>query len=117
MAAEKVAEKAPIAEDVRVEDLHFGYAISGATPPWRPVRAFDDGTRVYIEFPATFKTSEAPPLFVVGKGGAVQLTNYTLRRNYYVVDGLFEVAELCLGENPQAVVRISVTSKAVRHHD
>ena len=117
VAAENAAESAPIAETVHLDDLHFGYTISGATAAWRPVRAFDDGARVYIEFPATLKTGDAPPLFVVGKGGQAQLTNYTLRRNYYVVDGLFEVAELRLGEKPQAIVRISTSQKADRRHD
>jgi P-type conjugative transfer protein TrbG len=35
-----------------VENLHFGYSISGDNVAWKPVRAFDDGTRVYIEFPS-----------------------------------------------------------------
>lgn len=31
--------------------LNFAYVISGDDMPWRPVRAFDDGRHVYIEFP------------------------------------------------------------------
>jgi type IV secretion system protein VirB9 len=98
---------APIAENVALEDLHFRYAVTGDSPPWRPVRAFDDGSHVYIEFPARIDQGEAPPLFVVGPDGDNQLVNYRVRRNYYIVDRLFAAAELRLGQDPQHVVRIS----------
>lgn len=117
-AAEKKVElAAPTADAIALENVHFGYAITGATPLWRPVRAFDDGARVYIEFPKDLATTEAPPLFVVGKGGQAQLVNYRVRRNYYIVEGLFDVAELRLGEKPQAIVRITADRKGGKRHD
>jgi type IV secretion system protein VirB9 len=73
------------------------------------VRAFDDGAKVYIQFPDSLRQSEAPPLFVVGAGGDSQLVNYRLRGSYYVVDRLFAAAELRLGDQPQKVVRITRT--------
>ena len=91
---------------VSVEHLAFGYAIEGDDPPWRPLRAFDDGSQVFIEFPETIARGEAPPLFVSGEGGATELVNYRLRGRYYVVDRLFAAAELRLGEGRQQVVRI-----------
>lgn len=100
---------APIAANVSLADLHFRYAVSGDRPPWRPVRAFDDGSKVYIEFPSRIDQGEAPPLFVVGPQGGSQLVNYRVRGNYYIVDQLFTAAELRLGEKPQQVVRISRT--------
>lgn len=100
---------APLAENVALTDLHFRYAITGDRPPWRPVRAFDDGSKVYIEFPSRIDQGEAPPLFVVGPQGDNQLVNYRVRGNYYIVDRLFAAAELRLGEKPQQVVRISRT--------
>jgi type IV secretion system protein VirB9 len=99
----------PVASDVILENLRFRYVISGDTPPWRPVRAFDDGSKVFIEFPARIDQGEAPPLFVVGPEGDNQLVNYRVRRNYYIVDRLFASAELRLGTDPQRVVRISRT--------
>jgi type IV secretion system protein VirB9 len=105
--AEAAAEAAaPVADGVALESLHFGYSIMGDRPPWRPLRAFDDGRRVFIEFPPTLGKSEAPPLFVTGAGGKPELVNYRQRGNYYVVDRLFAVAELRLGEKKQQVVRI-----------
>jgi type IV secretion system protein VirB9 len=100
---------APLAAGVALENLRFRYAISGDNPPWRPVRAFDDGSKVYIEFPGRIDQGEAPPLFAVGPDGDNQLVNYRVRRNYYIVDRLFAAAELRLGTDPQQVVRISRT--------
>ncbi|SEH41822.1 P-type conjugative transfer protein TrbG [Magnetospirillum fulvum] len=100
---------ASVADGIALESLRFRYAISGDSPPWRPVRAFDDGAKVYIEFPARIDQGEAPPLFVVGPDGEAQLVNYRVRRNYYIVDRLFAAAELRLGADPQQVVRISRT--------
>jgi type IV secretory pathway VirB9-like protein len=81
---------------VPVEQLDFGYDIQGDKPRWRPVRAFDDGAKVYIEFPEAIATSEAPPLFVTDDGGDNQLVNYRVKNRYYVVDRLFSRAELRL---------------------
>ena len=104
------AEQArPIAENVALTNLRFRYAISGDDPPWRPLRAWDDGSKVYIEFPARLDQGEAPPLFVVGPLGDNQLVNYRVSGNHYIVDRLFAAAELRLGEHPQQVVRISRT--------
>jgi type IV secretion system protein TrbG len=95
----------PVASGIAIDSLNFGYAISGDRPAWRPVRAFDDGRQTFIEFPADIATSEAPPLFVIGTGG-VELVNYRMRGRYYVIDRLFETAELRLGTRDQQVVGI-----------
>jgi type IV secretion system protein TrbG len=96
----------PVAEGVSLETLNFGYRIEGDDPPWRPIRAFDDGMQVFIEFPASLAQGEAPPLFVRGDSGRSELVNYRVRGRYYIVDRLFAVAELRLGERRQQVVRI-----------
>ena len=43
--------------------------IAGDNPPWRPLSAFDDGSKVYIEFPRGIAQGEMPPLFVIGPEG------------------------------------------------
>ena len=91
---------------VRLDSLNFRYRIEGDDPPWRPLRAFDDGRKVYIEMPSGLSQGEAPPLFVAGADGRPNLVNYRVRGSYYIVDRMFGVAELRLGENPQRVVRI-----------
>jgi len=83
---------------VPVDQLNFDYAIQGDKPRWRPVRAFDDGQKVYIEFPEALRTSEAPPLFITDDTGDNQLVNYRVKNRYYVVDRLFSLAELRLDD-------------------
>lgn len=100
------AADASVTPDVAIEALNFNYRIEGDRPAWRPVRAFDDGHQVFIEFPPSLSDGEAPPLFVTSEGGRAELVNYRLRGRYYVVDRLFSSAELRLGERRQQVVRI-----------
>ena len=95
-----------------IERLNFRYAIEGDDPHWRPLRAFDDGRKVFIQFPARLDQGEAPPLFVVGRNGKSQLVNYRVSGAYYIVDRLFAAAELRLGENEQQIVRIVRTTTA-----
>ena len=114
-AQEALAAAEPVAAPIAVERLDFGYAITGDRPPWRPVRAFDDGAQVFIEFPPGLESMEAPPLFVVGASGDVELVNYRKRGRYYVVDRLFGAAELRLGAKRQQVVRI-VRTGGPDHH-
>lgn len=96
----------PIAADLSPEQLNFDYRIEGADVSWRPLRAFDDGRQVFIQFPPALAQGEAPPLFVTGDKGRAELVNYRIRGRYYVVDRLFAAAELRLGEKHQQVVRI-----------
>lgn len=105
-------EQPAVAGAIDPTDLDFGYTVHGDDPPWRPVRAFDDGRQVFIEFPARFGTGAAPPLFVVGPEGKPHLVNYRVRGNHYIVDRLFEVAELRYGAKTQEIVRICSSAAA-----
>lgn len=78
------------------DQLNLRYRIDGDKPDWRPLAAFDDGQQVFIEMPEKIRTMEAPPLFVIGDEGA-ELVNYRVQGKYYVVDRLFNKAELRLG--------------------
>jgi type IV secretion system protein VirB9 len=97
----------PVATGVDISSLNFRYEIEGDAPAWRPLRAFDDGIKVYIEFPSGIRQGEMPPLFIIGAGGDTELVNYRARQNYYIVDRLFGAAELRLGDsNSERRVRI-----------
>jgi P-type conjugative transfer protein TrbG len=106
-AAATAEAAAPVASGIEVEQLHFNYAVSGDRPTWRPIRAFDDGRQTFIEFPATLAVGEAPPIFLVDRKGEAQLVNYRVKGRFYVVDRIFDVAELRLGTKHQQIVRIS----------
>jgi P-type conjugative transfer protein TrbG len=98
---------APITDGIALDRLNFRYEITGASPSWRPLRAFDDGNKVYVQFPAGIGQGEMPPLFIVGNGDKTELVNYRVRSPYYIIDRLFGIAELRLGGKDAQVVRIS----------
>lgn len=103
-AAEAIA---PVASGIDLERLHFNYVVSGDRPGWRPLRAFDDGRQTFIEFSVAIGVGEAPPIFLLDPKGAPQLVNYRVKGRYYVVDRVFDVAELRLGTKNQQKVRIT----------
>lgn len=105
---------APVDTGLALEHLRFRYAVSGSNPPWKPLRAFDDGQKVYIQFPAGIAQGELPPLFVISVEGDGQLVNYRFRSPYYIVDRLFGAAELRLGGDRGDVVRIERTDGVMR---
>ncbi|MFA6031905.1 MAG: P-type conjugative transfer protein TrbG [Myxococcota bacterium] len=101
----------PVAGGIDLARVNFRYEVSGDRAPWRPLRAFDDGKQVFIEFPRGIGQGELPPLFVVGpEGDTSELVNYRVRGNYMIVDRLFAAAELRFGAaKDQKRVRISRT--------
>ncbi len=111
---EAAVSLAPIADSgVNIDQLRFRYRIEGDAP-WKPRQVFDDGAKVYIQFPSGLAQSEAPPLFVIGPDGKSALVNYRVRGTTYIVDRLFAAAELRLGTAPQRVVRIMRTDAVWR---
>ncbi|WP_448659224.1 P-type conjugative transfer protein TrbG [Sphingomonas sp. CJ99] len=112
--AQAAQAAAPVASGLAIEQLQFNYVIRGDRPAWRPLRAFDDGTKTYVEFPASLASSEAPPLFVVDREGKAELVNYRLRGRFYVIDRIFDAAELRLGLKKQQVVRIDRIAPAAK---
>lgn len=105
--SQRAEASAPVAQGIALERLKFRYDITGDNPSWKPIRAFDDGERVYIQFPPGIAQGELPPVFVIGPAGDAQLVNYRFRTPYYVIDRLFGAAELRLGGENAQVVRIS----------
>ncbi|TBU94614.1 P-type conjugative transfer protein TrbG [Phytopseudomonas dryadis] len=116
--AQAAQATAPVESGLSLERIRFRfrYAISGSNPPWKPLRAFDDGEKVYIQFPAGIAQGELPPLFVIGAQGDGQLVNYRFRSPYYIVDRLFGAAELRLGGDKGDVVRIERTDGVARRN-
>jgi len=96
----------PVASGIDLEALNFRYRIEGDTPAWRPLRAYDDGRQVFVEFPRGIAQGEMPPLWVIGAAGGTELVNYRVRGRYMIVDRLFAAAELRLGDEHQKTVRV-----------
>lgn len=114
--AQAASAAAPVDTGLSLEKIRFRYAVSGSNPPWKPLRAFDDGEKVYIQFPPGIAQGELPPLFVIGPEGDGQLVNYRFRSPYYIVDRLFGAAELRLGGDGGDVVRIERTDGVARRN-
>ena len=89
---------APVETGLDIATLNFRYAIEGDNPPWRPLRAFDDGHKVYIEFPRGIGQGEMPPLFVIGPAGGSDSSTTVSAATTMIVDRLFAAAELRLGD-------------------
>ncbi len=89
-----------------IAQRRYRYSIEGDKPPWRPVNAYDDGRKAYVEFSPGIVQGEMPPLFVVGADGKPELVNSRAYANVLIVDRLFAAAELRLGGESQSIVRI-----------
>lgn len=106
-ASEADSRSEPVAEGMDLASLNFRYTIDGDNADWRPLRAFDDGVRVFIEFPESIAQGDLPPIFVIGVKDEAELVNYRVSGRYMIVDRIFAQAELRLGgRKGQQKVRI-----------
>ncbi|MDZ3833177.1 MAG: P-type conjugative transfer protein TrbG [Sphingopyxis terrae] len=107
MAEAEAMRTRPVAAAIDLAALNFRYRLSGDKPAWRPLRVFDDGRQLFIEFGEAIATGEMPPLFVIGESGEAELVNYRVQGRHMIVDRLFDRAELRLGAGKHAdIVRI-----------
>lgn len=93
----RIAELPPNA----VDSMYFNYRLKG-DDGIRPVRVFDDGKKTYIQISQAAKNREAPVLVVIGSDGKQEMVNYRVKDDMYIVDRLFEKAELILGSGKKA---------------
>lgn len=77
------------------DKLNFSYSISGSAP-WKPKRAYSDGTKTYIQFSRSVSGQDAPVLFVVS-GGQNRIVNYRMKNDMMIVDYAVEKAILVSG--------------------
>jgi type IV secretion system protein VirB9 len=99
---------------VTAERLNFSYDIHGGNEHIRPLRVFDDGEKTYLQMPAEMKNREAPVLLIVGNDSKGEVTNYRVQRQTYIVDRLFDRANLVLGAGKKSkglTVEISRSNK------
>ena len=76
-----------------VDDLDFNYDVSGGSEGDRPVMVFSDGAQTYIKFKRA--RAKQVPLFVRERGKKeMALVSYRIKDEYYIVEKVFEVAQL-----------------------
>jgi len=92
-----VHEAAHETVNVAPEDMNFGYRVKGSKVVWTPVRVFDDGSKTYLQMSPEMKSWESPALFVIEDKKTPELVNYRVKGDYYIVDRLFQQAQLRVG--------------------
>jgi P-type conjugative transfer protein TrbG len=80
-----------------VDSLCFDYEVKGKNKALKPLRVFDDGQNTFIQISRETQTREAPVLVVLGGDGKQEMVNYRVKGDMYIVDRLFDRAELILG--------------------
>lgn len=106
----------PTTAEVRVPDpvvlpegpLDGRYRIEpqGRRARWTPTAVFNDGVRTFITLDPDVHVDEAPVLFVLAADGEAQMVNYRQVGGLFVVDRVFDRAELRLGDRRPQIVRI-----------
>jgi type IV secretion system protein VirB9 len=102
-AATKKTEEEAEAVTVPPEQLNFNCTVSGSQAPWRPIRVYDDGSKTYLQMSPDMQNTEAPAIFVM-EGKTPMLVNYRVKHSLYIVDRLFDRAQLRIG--PKTAVDI-----------
>jgi type IV secretion system protein VirB9 len=85
---------------VQPEDLNFSCTVTGPSVSWRPVRVYDDGSKTYLQMSPEMKSGDAPAIFVMEQKTPI-LVNFRVKQSLYIVDRLFDRAQLRVGaKNP-----------------
>lgn len=99
-----------------LQNLSFAYDIEGDTPPWKPVRVYNDGAQTVIDMPFSMRQTEAPSLLVIRSEGGlftdddVVQMNFRVQDGKYLVDGVPDIIDLMTGVgSTQQRVRIRRT--------
>jgi type IV secretory pathway VirB9-like protein len=81
--------------------LNVAYSVSGPNVAWKPKRAFDDGSHVWIEMPQM--SSPVRPILL---GDDRSQLNYRVRGQYFEIDSLFNKATL-VADNQKVFIQRS----------
>ncbi len=105
LATQKVEERKASTTDLAggsVDSLNFEYRIKSKDEKSKPVRVFDDGQKTYLQVSRDTQRREAPVLVIIGRDGKQEMVNYRVKNDMYVVDRLFDRAQLVLGTGKKA---------------
>jgi len=104
----------PVATPQGPLDARYRIEARGRRPRWTPVSVFNDGLRTFIAFGPDLRLDEAPALFVIAPDGEARMVNYRQAGGLFIVDRVFDRAELRLGGRRPQVVRIRRVQGGVR---
>ncbi len=99
-AAKVAAAKARASEEepltVAPDELNFDCRVRGPDVTWKPIRVYDDGSKTFLQMSPKLATGDAPAIFVMQKSTPM-LVNFRVKHSIYIVDRLFDHAELRTG--------------------
>lgn len=113
-AAAEIRVADPVAMPEGPIDARYRIEPQGRRARWTPASVFNDGRRTFITFDADLQIDEAPALFVIAPDGETQMVNYRQAGGLFIVDRVFDRAELRLGDRRPQVVRIRRLQGAAR---
>jgi len=96
----------PVAMPQGPIDARYRIEPQGRRARWTPASVFNDGQRTFIAFDPDLQIDEAPALFVIAADGEAQMVNYRQAGGLFIVDRVFDRAELRLGDRRSQIVRI-----------
>ena len=93
---------------IDVNQMNFGYKVKllrGKMPDWYPKMVFHDGKKTYIRFAPDVQ--ELPNLYVV-KSDKLQIVNYRVQGDCFVVDRVLTEAQLRTGAGKRELVSVQI---------
>ena len=111
---EAVRRPDPVATPDGPLDARYRIEPVGRRARWTPASVVNDGVRTFIAFPPDLQIDEAPALFVIAPDGEAHMVNYRQAGGLFIVDRVFNRAELRLGDRRPQVVRLRRLAGAVR---
>lgn len=85
--------------------LNFNYKFNKKELPWAPARVFDDGLKTYIKMKPEVFANVMPAFFILNENDDVVLTNYRVIKGTYIIDRLFDKAQLVVGKEQISIRR------------
>jgi P-type conjugative transfer protein TrbG len=85
--------------------LNFAYKFNKKDLPWAPAKVFDDGIKTYIKMKPEVFSNVMPAFFILNDKNDVILTNYRVVKGTYIIDRLFNKAQLVVGKEQITIKR------------
>jgi type IV secretion system protein VirB9 len=89
-----------------IASLDFSYHVSGGESSSRPSMVFSDGEKTFIKFDKM--VARKYPLFIKEKGSKdMKITNYKVKDNYFIVEKVFDRAQIRLSDSEIITIKHS----------
>lgn len=94
-----------------IESLNFNYEISGSAD-FKPAQVFDDGRFTWVKFNSPVQ--ELPALFAPGTDGKLDVVNYVVKENMFMVQRVMPSAILKLGKSEVKITNNKISKQTAK---